>query len=252
MSYALFTVPRPFVPPFAVIQYNALRSWARLKSPGGLSEVILVGSELGVAEAARELGLRHLPQLVSDSSGRPLLSSAFSQVHAAAADPYLCFTNCDIILGDDFASAANEVTRSGEPLLMVGQCWDITGLGAISFEASDWNQQLRKHVLQAGRPRGDVSLDYHLYRREMYTPIPPFRIGGSLWDEWIVREALQRNIPVVDASTSVFAVHQSLPPGQPGVVPAASRTFGVSIPISDGLERRTFCFRMAAVMPATA
>ena len=73
MSYALFTVPRPFVPPFAAIQYNALRSWARLKSPGGLSEVILVGSETGVAEAARELGLRHLPQLASDSSGSPVV-----------------------------------------------------------------------------------------------------------------------------------------------------------------------------------
>src|SRR5438132_305881 len=53
---SFFTAPKPFTGHTAVIQRNALRSWALL--PG--AELILFGEEEGIDAAAAELGASHL------------------------------------------------------------------------------------------------------------------------------------------------------------------------------------------------
>ena len=52
----IFTAPKPFTNPHIdLIQRNAIRSWVAL---GPEVEVLLIGEEEGLAEAARELGVR--------------------------------------------------------------------------------------------------------------------------------------------------------------------------------------------------
>src|SRR5262245_56609823 len=65
------SVPKPFVGHIGVIQRNALASWSRL---GG---VIVFGDEPGVAEAAPDAGVRHVPDVAQNDYGTPLLSDAF-------------------------------------------------------------------------------------------------------------------------------------------------------------------------------
>jgi len=57
MAYlTIFSAPKPFSDPhIATIQRNAIRSWREL---GAEVDVILVGEEPGLAEAAREHGLQ--------------------------------------------------------------------------------------------------------------------------------------------------------------------------------------------------
>ena len=55
-----FSAPKPFTDPhIATIQRNAIKSWTLLPDV----EVILLGEETGLAEAARELGVKHIPNV---------------------------------------------------------------------------------------------------------------------------------------------------------------------------------------------
>ena len=85
-----------------MIQRNALASWKLLH---GDVEVILFGDDAGAAEVCDELGLRHEPIVVRHESGAKYLNSIFSRVQEIARHEYLCFSNCDIVLMDDFRRA---------------------------------------------------------------------------------------------------------------------------------------------------
>jgi hypothetical protein len=51
---SIFSAPKPFIEPhIAVIQRNAIRSWKAIGA-----EVILVGDDAGVAEAAADLSVK--------------------------------------------------------------------------------------------------------------------------------------------------------------------------------------------------
>src|SRR5690606_5406703 len=73
----IFTIPKPFEGHIDVIQRNALESWCRLDAQ---VEVILCGDDPGVAEAAQDLGMKHLGVLPCTDYGTPLLDEAFRQV----------------------------------------------------------------------------------------------------------------------------------------------------------------------------
>jgi len=63
----IFTTAKPFCGHSGMIQRNALESWNRLHAD---AEVILFGDEEGAAEAARELGIRHVAEVErANSSG---------------------------------------------------------------------------------------------------------------------------------------------------------------------------------------
>ncbi|HZS24401.1 MAG TPA: hypothetical protein VFA30_05370, partial [Gaiellaceae bacterium] len=57
--------------------------------------------------------------------------------------------------------------------------------------------------------RGWAALDYFVFPRGLFDPIPPFLIGRACFDNWLVWRAREREHPVVDATRAVVAVHQS-------------------------------------------
>ena len=102
----LFSAPKPFTNPhIAMIQRNAIRSWTLLPDV----EVILLGEETGLAEAARELSVRHIPNVTRNTSGTPLISSMFSLARENSNSPLLCIVNADMLLMQDFVEAAKQV-----------------------------------------------------------------------------------------------------------------------------------------------
>ena len=91
----LFSAPKPFNDSHvATIQRNAIQSWKLL--PG--VDVLLLGDEDGLAEAARELGVRHLAEVKRNESGTPLISSMFQLARADHDSDLLCIINTDMIL----------------------------------------------------------------------------------------------------------------------------------------------------------
>ena len=88
----IFTAPKPFTNPhIALIQRNAIRSWLSL---GPQVEVILLGEEDGLAEAAAELGVKHLPEVARNASGTPLVSSMFDLARQHSTSPLAGLRQC--------------------------------------------------------------------------------------------------------------------------------------------------------------
>ena len=102
-ALTIFTAPKPFGenPHIDLIQRNAIRSWKHLSDDRANVEVVLLGSEAGVADVAKELDVTHLPGLEYNEQGTPIVSSAFELVRQYATSPLLAYCNADVILFKD-------------------------------------------------------------------------------------------------------------------------------------------------------
>jgi hypothetical protein len=200
-----FTAPKPFTGHIAVIQRNAMRSWAKL--PG--CEILVFGEEEGVNEMAAELGASHLPEVARSPHGTPLVGDMFSQARTAGQHPILCFVNADVI----FTSALLDAVRRVEErrFLLAGQRWDLDIREELGFEG-DWEPALLRRVRADGRLHPPAGSDYFAYPRDVDWQMPPFAVGRVGWDNWTLRRARQLSLDVIDATRIVKAIHQDHAP----------------------------------------
>jgi hypothetical protein len=215
-----FTTAKPFTGHNGVIQRNALKSWA-LAAPK--AEVILFGDEEGAAEAAQELGIRHVadvervregvfnnPGFASSNPGLKVIRSFFDAAQRIATNEIVCYANCDIVVMEDFAAAGGKVAARQKEFLMVGRRWNIDAKEPMAFEQSDWKEKLRRRVQAEGTQSSGDWIDYFVFRRGFYLgKIPEMVIGRVYWDQWLVWKAREMGAVVVDASEAVMAVHQN-------------------------------------------
>jgi hypothetical protein len=211
----LFSAPKPFTDPhIAMIQHNAIRSWTLLPDV----DVILLGEERGLPEAAQELGVKHFPDVACNEKGTPLISSMFQLVRENSRSPLLCIINADILLLPDFPRTAENVVRLKREFVLVSQRWDLDLRQPLLFD-SGWNMKLRELVRANAALHRPAGSDFFLFPRSCYRDIPDFAIGRAGWDNWMIYKARQERWPVIDATPSVMIVHQNhdyrhLPGGQ--------------------------------------
>ena len=216
----LFSAPKPFTNPhIATIQRNAITSWALLPDV----EVILLGEETGLAEAARELGVKHLPNVARNASGTPLISSMFQLARENSSSDLLCIINADMILMPDFLEAAescrSRFQRDGQKFVLLSQRWDLDITQSIEF-SEGWQDRLRSTIHSQGSLHRPAGSDFFLFPKSCYTDIPNFAIGRAGWDNWMIYKACKEKWAVVDCTPSVMIVHQNhdyshLPGGKP-------------------------------------
>ncbi len=214
----LFSAPKPFDREhIALIQRNAIRSWLAL---GEQVEVLLLGEENGLAEAAAELGVRHLPDIARNAQGTPLVSSIFARAREAAAAPYLCYVNGDIIFLPEFLQAVEAViAQTPQHFLMVGRRWDVDITAPLDFSPG-WDERLRALVAERGRLHSPFGIDYFVFPKGAYADMPLFAVGRAGWDNWMIYHARKQGWKVIDATHDALVVHQNhdyahLPGGQP-------------------------------------
>lgn len=213
----IFTTPKPFTNPhIATIQRNALANWQAL---GADVAVIVLGDESGAAEAAADYGALHLPEVARNAAGTPLISDLFEQARAHADGPLLAYVNADILLLPDFVESARLVHQRCKDFLLVGQRWDLDVTEPLGFDAG-WDERLRQRAQQFGRLHPPAGSDYFIYPRGAYREMPEFAIGRAGWDNWMIYHARRNGWPTIDATPSIFIVHQNhdyshLPDGQP-------------------------------------
>jgi hypothetical protein len=188
----VLSVPKPFVGRIGEIQRRALASWVAL---GHGVQVLVLGDEDGVAEAAREAGAEHLSDLARTEYGTPRLDAAFAAADEVARHPLRCFVNADIVLYDDLLVATRSVESQSDRFLIVGQSLDVDEPHGRDADRAD------------GRRRGAAALDWFVFPADLYAGVPPFAIGRACFDNWLVWRARQDGI-VVDASADVVAAHQ--------------------------------------------
>jgi hypothetical protein len=202
-----FTTPKPFRGHIDIIQRNAIHSW-RLIHPD--AEVILFGNEEGAAEAARELGARHEPEVDRNSLGTPLLSSLFDRADRLARHDRLCFLNADILLTDDFLAASTRLAQMHERSLMVGRRCDVDITEPLDFSKPDWGQSLRSMARERGRLRPPQWIDYFVFPRDLLSQqVPPFAVGRPGYDNWLLWKVRSMRVSVVDVTQVVLAIHQN-------------------------------------------
>lgn len=201
----LFSVPKPFVGHIGLIQRNAIRSWMRIEPR---CEIILFGDEAGVAEMAREYGLRHVPALRLTPFGTPLIDDIFRQAQELAAHQFLCYVNADIILPPDIGRLAPAVAASHPDFLIVGQRVDVDISHELDF-TGDWRTELSS--LSAGAAWHDVhGIDFMVFRRHgLRGCMPPFAVGRVMWDNWTIYWARSLGLMVLDVTLALRCYHQN-------------------------------------------
>ncbi len=183
---------------------RTIRSWARL---GGGVQLLLFGDADGLAEVARTLGAEHVRDVARNEYGTVRADDLFAQAQARAAHDVLCYANGDVILLDDLLTAVEQLSSWRERYLVIGECLDLD-LDRLAGSDVDSSDLLRRVARTEGRSRGPKAIDYFVFQRNLYDRLPPFAIGRAGWDNWLVWLARSAGAAVVDASTTVTAVHQ--------------------------------------------
>ena len=201
----LFSAPKPFTNPhIAMIQRNAIKSWTLLPDV----QVILLGEETGLAEAAKELGVKHIPTVARNTNGTPLISSMFQLARENSNSELLCIINADMVLMPDFVEAAKQAVKIKDKFVLLSQRWDYDITSPIDF-AAGWESGLRESVRKQNQLHRPAGSDFFLFPKNCYADIPAFIIGRAGWDNWMIYKARKEGWPVIDCTPSVMIVHQN-------------------------------------------
>ncbi len=212
----LFSAPKPFVASrIATIQSNALESWSRLEDV----DILLFGNAAGVEEAAQAIRAEHLPDVGTNASGTPLISSMIGLARQHAQSELLCIINADMIAFGDLPATAVAVRARMKQFLLLGRRWDLKVERDLDF-SDGWEARLRRQVSEGGKLHKPAGSDYFIFPSDLYTEVPEFAVGRAGWDNWMICHARRRRMAVIDCTTSALLVHQEhdyahLPGGMP-------------------------------------
>lgn len=216
-TLTIFSAPKPFSDAHInTIQRNAIQSWTRL---GSEVEVLLIGEETGLAQAAADYGVPLLTGVLRNASGTPLVSSIFELARQASRSPLLAYVNADILLLPDFVLGARQTAGQLAEFLLIGQRWDLDVRSLLDF-SSGWEARLADDLKRRGRLHLPAGSDYFTFPRHLFAEMPAFAIGRAGWDNWMIFHALSQGWPVVDGTASIHVIHQvhdysHLPGGKP-------------------------------------
>ncbi len=226
----LFTTCKPFGRKTdAIIETNALTSWGFLEPR---PEIILFGDEKyekGIESLANQLGYHLVGDLVRNRWDTPLLGDIMLRAQKIARYDILCRANADLIFFQDFVEAIEIVSGEFRQFLLIGAKWQMEGpMPRLDF-SGDWRKEVMDLAGRTGHRHPRSGSDYHVFTRglfrgrkfrrledrpKMHThpdfPIEfvPLAWGPIRFDTWLVWQALRREIPVIDATEMIFAVHQ--------------------------------------------
>jgi hypothetical protein len=217
MSFiTFFSAPKSFTNPhIAMIQCNAIKSWTLLPDV----EVILLGEETGLAEAARDLRVRYIPGVDRNESGTPLISSMFKLARKNSNSELLCIINADMLLMPDFLETTRQVVKLKDKFVLLSQRWDLDVKQPLEF-SNGWENRLRSVVNSQGSLHRPAGSDFFLFPLSTFLEVPNFTIGRAGWDNWMIYKARKEGWSVIDCTPSVMIIHQNhdyshLPGGKP-------------------------------------
>lgn len=193
----IWAVPRPFGPPFDVIQRNAVWSWKRLGA-----QVFYVGKEDECAVEAAEMGIPWYPVRVNDH-GVPVVSDALAVAAQHAEYPVRVYSNSDTLFLDDLSPALEAVAARFERFVGVGFRRDVKPVGLLETPAQlgEW--------LETAILREHSGVDYFAYQGEgLWAGIPDFAVGRAAYDNWMAKWPLAHDVPLVDLTEAVHMMHQ--------------------------------------------
>ena len=146
----------------------------------------------------------------------------FQRASQMARHEYLCFSNCDIVLMQDFWTGFQKARAWRDQFLMVARRWDTDITEPLPFEEAGWAEPVRRLALTKGFQQTEYWIDFFLFRRGLYLDMPPLIVGHCYWDNWMIWKTLKEGVPVIDGTPFIMPVHQNH-----GYSAASGRTKGV-------------------------
>ena len=202
-----FCIPKAFQGHFGVIQRNALASWRAL---GPSCEVLVFGDEEGAGAAAEAAGARHLPAIGRNEFGTPLLDDVFVRPVQSPKTTLSAMSTPISFSLPTCSQAVAAVSARFARYLIVGRRWNLDLEEPVSFQDSRaWRLSFRAFIEGRGSLYDGFNLDYFIFPRPLFENMPSFAVGRPAWDNWMVYEARRRQIPVIDATDAILAVHQN-------------------------------------------
>jgi hypothetical protein len=198
------SLPKAFSRHTRVIQDNAIGSWKRLRPA---CEIILIGNDPGVAEAAIRHGVRHEPSITRNELGTPILTDVFSRMNKLANYPFLALVNADILLLEDFLSAIDVVVRLRKKFLVIASRFNCRIDQPLSFDLG-WDAELGRQARVENRMYPAAGSDVFVYPRGLFGAVPSFAIGRGYWDNWLMYEARRMGAELIDVTAVATTVHQ--------------------------------------------
>jgi GT2 family glycosyltransferase len=205
LEVSICAVPKPFRGHIGTIQRNALTSWKELEI---IREIILLGGEDGIADAATSLGAIHYRDLEVDEFGTPLLDDVLQAAQRLSTSTWLCLVNADIVLLPEFGDAVAHAVADLAECLVVSRRWNLDVKEPLDF-APGWQARLREQAASAASLFSPWGIDVFVFPKNMFGKVPPFAIGRSSWDNWLIMAARKRGYPVVDATAKFGVIHQN-------------------------------------------
>lgn len=203
-NFTIFTLPKPFIDSrINTIQRNAIKSWLQLEPQ---PEIIIMGDDPGIAEAASELGIKHIPNVKCNEYSTPLLDHAFELARQNSKYNILSFINADIITLPDFTSIFTKLPQ--KEYLILGSRFDLDITTPIDFNDS-WNKKIWTDVKKRGKKHPPEGSDYFIFKKDSFQNIPPFAVGRVGWDNWMIYHAKKEKMITIDASPTATIIHQN-------------------------------------------
>ncbi|MGB7283447.1 MAG: hypothetical protein WBE13_14375 [Candidatus Acidiferrum sp.] len=197
-------VAKPFQGHIGVIQRNAITSWTKLEPR---PEIILFGTETGTEETARDLGLVHVPEVARNRHGTPLLADIVAGAEKRGSGELFAYVNADIILPPEFTAAVAKVRQRFEKFLAVGRRTNLEVNGAMDFQEG-WQERLGERMKREGKLESHTGIDFFVFPRGTYVDVPPLAIGRVWFDQWCIKYARGKGLPVVDLTRFAPIAHQ--------------------------------------------
>jgi len=207
-EFTMFTIPRTWEEPFKTRQLNAVGSWMQFDI---MPQGIFMCDDQGTKQAADRFGFQYAPDVARNSYGTPLIGDVFARAQAMARTQIVSYCNTDIILFGSFVVALERCMKRFDNFLMIGRRFDVNLTESVNFGNPRWEHDLFHLVKSKGKEHSRGALDYFAFRVGAYPKVPPFAVGRSAWDNWLVLDAVKRGIDVVDASAVITPIHQDMP-----------------------------------------
>jgi hypothetical protein len=186
---SFFANVRPFVGEFADIQRVAITSW--LETHRG-AEAIILGDVEGAFDVAMEMGVGWVQDVATNERGTGLVSDIWRQGISEASNEWICALNSDNVVGSDIIWAARALEQIEHPFV-VGQRWDV-----------------ERGNPESAKLHPPCGADWFLFRAGTVpvSDIPPFAVGRTLYDNWLVWSAIEKwGMAVIDATKDVTVIH---------------------------------------------
>ena len=192
------------------IHRNTIRNWGLL-SPD-VVPVMFTGLNVpsSVLDYAHQQRWRIFPAPRKSKSGIPVLRHMFLEAQRLFNTTFYAYANSDILFDRNLTDTLHELIRLNKNLtriLIVGRRrnWKIK-----------WQQCISKleeigHYAKSAKLFKTHAKDYFISTRNGYpwTSIPDFVVGRIAYDSWLLVTALRKKIPLVDATETITALHQT-------------------------------------------